>query len=88
MVWIHGGGFIAGSGKLYIPIHAMNDYDVIVVTINYRLGPLGFLTTGDEALPANLGLWDQLQALKWINENIEAFGGDPLKVTLDIVYKV
>jgi len=45
-----------------------------------RLGPLGFLTTGDEALPPNLGLWDQVEALKWVQKNIAEFGGDPEKV--------
>ncbi len=52
----------------------------MLVTINYRLGPLGFLTTVDDVLPANLGMWDQRTALQWVQKNIRAFGGDPDKV--------
>ena len=52
----------------------------ILVTINYRLGVLGFLSTSDDVMPGNLGLWDQNLALKWIQNNIEDFGGDPTKV--------
>ncbi|XP_071481688.1 acetylcholinesterase-like [Diadema antillarum] len=84
MVWIHGGGFLFGAGSipkiLPIPLAAMND--VIVVTFNYRLGFMGFLSTGDEEMPANLGLLDQRQVLLWVQENIEAFGGDPSRVTI------
>merc|ERR1711962_23589 len=56
--------------------------DVIIVTINYRLGVLGFLTTGDEALPGNVGLMDQVLALQWIKKNIGAFGGDSERITV------
>lgn len=52
----------------------------VLVTINYRLGPLGFLSTGNDEFPGNLGLWDQRLALQWIQRNIEAFGGDKNKV--------
>nr|XP_054762955.1 cholinesterase 1-like [Lytechinus pictus] len=84
MMWIHGGGYHIGRGsfpgQLPVPLVAFND--VIVVTINYRLGALGFMTTGDGSIPANIGLLDQRQALIWIQDNIEAFGGDPTRVTI------
>ncbi|XP_049777138.1 venom carboxylesterase-6-like [Schistocerca cancellata] len=81
MVWIHGGGFMQGSATTY-EYGYLIDYDVVVVSINYRLGPLGFLSTGDEASPGNYGLKDQVAALRWVKENIEAFGGDPGSVTI------
>ncbi|VDK33110.1 unnamed protein product, partial [Anisakis simplex] len=55
---------------------------IIVVTFNYRVGFLGFLSTGEGPLPGNLGLWDQTEALVFVSENIPAFGGDPRRVTL------
>lgn len=81
MVWIHGGGFVTGSGSL--PFYACDtfarDGDVVAISLNYRLGPLGFLTgVGD----ANVWLTDQLAALHWIVANVAAFGGDPARVTL------
>ncbi|XP_050297427.1 juvenile hormone esterase-like [Anthonomus grandis grandis] len=83
MFWIYGGGFRAGSGifKFYGPQNFM-DENVILVTFNYRLGPLGFLSTGDNIISGNAGLKDQLLALKWVQNNIENFGGDPDKVTI------
>ncbi|XP_022105612.1 cholinesterase 1-like [Acanthaster planci] len=84
MVWIHGGGFTAGSAVLatYSGLPLVSVGDVIVVTINYRLNVFGFLTTGGEALPGNLGLLDQVKALEWIKENIGAFGGDSNRITI------
>ncbi|CAG9839705.1 unnamed protein product [Diabrotica balteata] len=81
--WIPGGAFMVGSGQIssYNP-RFLIDYDIIVVTINYRLGALGFLTTLDETIPGNLGLKDQLLALKWVHDHIHQFGGDPHKVTV------
>nr|AHJ81323.1 carboxylesterase [Locusta migratoria] len=83
MVWIHGGAFVAGSGNtdLYGPEHLL-EHDVVLVTINYRLGVLGFLSTGDEVVPGNAGLKDQVMALKWVKNNIANFGGDPQNVTI------
>ncbi|XP_070172352.1 carboxylic ester hydrolase-like [Polyergus mexicanus] len=81
LFWIHGGAFQFGSGILYNAKYLM-DSDVILVTINYRLGPMGFLSTEDEVIPGNMGLKDQSMALRWVSENIEWFGGDPNKVTL------
>lgn len=89
MVWIHGGGFTLGSSSqpLYDGARLAGRGDVVVVTLNYRLGALGFLRLADLTggrLPAtgNEGLLDQLTALKWVQENIAEFGGDPGKVTV------
>ena len=81
MFYIHGGGFVVGSGILASGL-GLCTYGVVVVTIQYRLGPLGFMSTGDANSPGNYGMLDQVQALKWVNENIENFGGDPNKVTI------
>ena len=53
----------------------------VLVTINYRLGAFGFLSTNDEVIEGNQGFWDQVEALKWVQKNIKHFGGDPNKVT-------
>lgn len=79
--WIHGGAFQFGSG-MYAGAKFLMDRDVVLVTINYRLGPLGFLSTEDEIVPGNMGLKDQNMALRWVSENIEWFGGNPQKITL------
>ncbi|TRY61736.1 hypothetical protein TCAL_13366, partial [Tigriopus californicus] len=83
MVWIHGGSFNSGAAtpRVYGPEFLL-DKDVVLVTINYRLGPLGFLSNGKDDFPGNLGLWDQRLALQWIQKNIAVFGGDKNKVTL------
>ncbi|XP_043467738.1 juvenile hormone esterase-like [Leptopilina heterotoma] len=81
MVFIHGGSFLIGSGNMYGAQYLLQK-DIILVTFNYRLGILGFLTTADEVAPGNFGLKDQVLALKWIQKNIRSFGGDPRKVTL------
>lgn len=85
MVWIHGGGFTGGSGSgaWYNGAHLARRGDVVVVTINYRLGALGFLYHPEfgEA-PANFGLLDQVAALRWVRDEIAAFGGDPANVTI------
>lgn len=83
MVWIHGGSFASGSGDswVYGPDHLVND-NVLVVTINYRLGVLGFLGTGDGAAQGNYGMKDMVEALRWVRNNIGAFGGDPNRVTV------
>jgi len=85
MVWIHGGGFDMGSGNgetdIYGPGYFL-DRDIVLVTINYRLGVFGFLSTGDAKAPGNYGLLDQTLALKWVQEHIRSFGGDPDSVTI------
>ncbi|KAG7171403.1 Venom carboxylesterase-6-like 11 [Homarus americanus] len=81
MVYIHGGAFILGSMIGCGPLPLLNK-DVVLVAIQYRLGVLGFLSTEDEVLPGNLGLKDQTVALRWVQENIRSFGGDPEKVTI------
>jgi len=83
MVWIHGGGLITGSNiAAFYGASPYIDRDVLLVSINYRLGPLGFHSLGDEKVPGNAGLRDQALALKWISENIADFGGDSGRVTI------
>lgn len=85
LVYIHGGGFELGSSIEYGYMH-MSEHlvsrEIIFVSFHYRLGFLGFLSTGDRRLPGNLGLWDQTMALQFIHDNIAAFGGDPQRITV------
>lgn len=80
--YIHGGGFTFGSGQTIAPDYLMARKDIVFVSINYRLGPLGFLSSEDDVIPGNFGLKDQVLALRWVNENIERFGGDRNKITV------
>jgi para-nitrobenzyl esterase len=91
MVWIHGGAFVFGAGHL--PVYdgsALARRGAVVVTLNYRLGPLGYFvhpaldreSGGGSAAAANFGLLDQIAALRWVQDNIAAFGGDPGRVTI------
>ncbi|KAH7934412.1 acetylcholinesterase [Rhipicephalus sanguineus] len=84
LVWIHGGGFSYGSANqaLYSAVVLTALTDVLVVSINYRLGILGFLNAYSPEAPGNVGLLDQVMALKWVKRNIEFFGGDPQRVTI------
>ncbi|XP_046695790.1 LOW QUALITY PROTEIN: neuroligin 4 X-linked b [Silurus meridionalis] len=82
MVYIHGGSYVEGTANVIDGSVLASYGDVIVVTINYRLGVLGFLSTGDQAAKGNYGLLDQIQALRWVKENIQAFNGDPRRVTI------
>ena len=85
MVWIHGGAFANGSADLYDARWLATKGDIVVVTINYRLGALGFLAhpaLGPPGDVGNYGLADQQAALRWVRDNIAAFGGDPGKVTI------
>ncbi|XP_011056898.1 PREDICTED: esterase E4-like [Acromyrmex echinatior] len=83
MVWIHGGGYFLGSGNpnWYGPDHFMQE-DVILVTMNFRLSSLGFLTLNDNVITGNQALKDVTLALKWIKKNIITFGGDPENITI------
>ena len=91
MVYLHGGAFTIGSGANYDPSRLAAEQDRVVVTVNFRLGALGWLAHpgfnaegegGDRNLGGNWGLMDQQAALRWVQGNIAAFGGDPLDVTL------
>ncbi|MCL6517956.1 carboxylesterase/lipase family protein [Alicyclobacillus sp.] len=88
MVWIHGGAYVSGSGSVnWYDGTSFAQQGVVLVTINYRLGALGFLYLGDLFGPqyhtsSNLGLQDQVAALRWVHDNIAAFGGDPNQVTI------
>jgi carboxylesterase type B len=84
MVFIHGGAFLYGAG--FLPAHdgawLAASGDVVVVTLNCRLGALGLLATSELGLTGNYGILDQRKALRWVAHNIAAFGGDPRRVTL------
>lgn len=89
LVWIHGGSFTTGAGAIpwYDGSRLAARGDVVVVTLNYRLGALGFLHLGDLGGEAwagsgNTGLLDQVAALGWVRDNVAAFGGDPERVTV------
>jgi len=90
MVWIHGGGFVMGSGsyEMYRGANLAAQHEVVVVTINYRVGPLSFLALPELAREdpngstGNYGLFDQIAALQWVHDNIAGFGGDPDNVTI------
>ncbi|OBH27360.1 carboxylesterase [Mycobacterium sp. E342] len=89
MVWLHGGAYVLGSGSqaLYDGRRLVSGGDVVVVTVNYRVGALGFMdlssfTTSRRRFDSNVGLRDVLAALTWVRDNVAAFGGDPRNVTL------
>ncbi|WPB81393.1 carboxylesterase/lipase family protein [Archangium violaceum] len=85
MVWLHGGGFVEGSGSasLYDGTALSRRGDVVVVTLNHRLGALGYLYTGAANTPSgNAGMLDIVAALEWVRDNIASFGGDPGNVTI------
>ena len=84
MVWVHGGGWIyeGTEDPLYSGEHLAARGDVVVVSMEYRLGIFGFSHFGDIAGSGNAGLLDQKLALEWVRDHIEAFGGDPNDVTL------
>ncbi|KAE8608878.1 hypothetical protein XENTR_v10011643 [Xenopus tropicalis] len=82
MVFIHGGGLVLGCASLYDGSALCAYEDVVMVSMQYRLGLLGFLSTSDKEAQGNLGFMDQVAALQWVQDNIKAFGGDPQSVTI------
>jgi para-nitrobenzyl esterase len=89
MVWLHGGAYVLGSASqpLYDGTRLVSGGHVVLVTVNYRLGALGFLdlssfSTARRRFDSNIGLHDVLAALRWVRDNIAAFGGDPERVTV------
>lgn len=82
MVWFHGGAFVIGQSSIYDASNLSGFGNVVVVTANYRLGPIGFLATDDDTSKGNYGLWDQRMVIQWVHDNIASFGGDPHRVTL------
>nr|XP_051702868.1 cocaine esterase-like isoform X4 [Oryctolagus cuniculus]XP_051702870.1 cocaine esterase-like isoform X6 [Oryctolagus cuniculus] len=82
MVWIHGGGMTLGMASMYDGSALAAFEDVVVVTIQYRLGVLGFFSTGDQHAAGNWGYLDQVAALRWVQQNIAHFGGNPGRVTI------
>ncbi|XP_050097903.1 juvenile hormone esterase-like [Anopheles aquasalis] len=84
MVYIHGGGYFYGSAdpQLFGPERILATQRVLLVTIQYRLGVFGFLSTGDTVVPGNAGMHDQVLALKWVQRHIRPFGGNPDQVTI------
>ncbi|KAK7899550.1 hypothetical protein WMY93_020403 [Mugilogobius chulae] len=90
MVYLFGGAFLLGASNdveflgqsLYDGEELAHRGNVIVVTVNYRVGTLGFLSSGDQRMPGNYGLWDQHAAISWVKRNIERFGGNPDNMTI------
>ncbi|CAG9768327.1 unnamed protein product [Ceutorhynchus assimilis] len=83
MVFFHGGGWLCGGGNtMWYGPDILLDRDIVLVVTNYRLGALGFLSTGDKVVPGNNGLKDQNLALRWVQANIKYFGGNPKIVTI------
>ncbi|XP_013857896.1 bile salt-activated lipase [Austrofundulus limnaeus] len=90
MVWIYGGAFLLGGSMganfldnyLYSGQEIADRGNVIVVTLGYRVGSLGFMSTGDSKMPGNYGLWDQHAAIAWVHRNIRSFGGNPDNITI------
>ena len=90
MMWVHGGGNTVGSAVMYDPSLLADTHNVIVVTVQYRMGPLGWFRhpslfndgSSQEERSGNFGTLDNIMALKWINKNVEQFGGDPNNVTI------
>lgn len=82
LVYIHGGAYEFGQGQTFHGPEYLLDEKIVLVSINYRLGPFGFLSFEDEELPGNMGMKDQQLALTWVKENIAFFGGHPKKVTI------
>ncbi|XP_014285496.1 carboxylic ester hydrolase [Halyomorpha halys] len=81
LVYMHPGGYMMGTGNVFGPRYLL-DYNLVLVTFNYRLGILGFLSTEDSVVPGNMGLKDQVAVLRWVQLNIQAFGGNPQEVTI------
>ncbi|KAI6207332.1 Carboxylic ester hydrolase [Aphelenchoides fujianensis] len=85
LVFIHGGGFCSGSASQFGYENVSDNFvsqGIVVITLQYRLGMMGFFSTGDKEMPGNMGLWDQREALIWVQKNVAKFGGDPNRVTL------
>ncbi|XP_076428125.1 pyrethroid hydrolase Ces2e-like [Peromyscus maniculatus bairdii] len=82
MVWIHGGALVVGMASMYDGSTLAATEDVVVVNIQYRLGVLGFFSTGDQHARGNWGYLDQVAALRWVQQNIAHFGGNPDQVTI------
>ncbi|XP_064471268.1 acetylcholinesterase-1-like isoform X3 [Ornithodoros turicata] len=83
-IFLFGGSFAIGDGGffMYDGLNFVASTDVVYVTLNYRLGLFGFLYAGTDEAPGNVGLFDQLMALKWVKDNIKSFGGNPEEITL------
>lgn len=82
MVWIHGGGFRYDSSAPYDPKTIVTETQVVFVSIQYRLNIFGYMYLNNTDAPGNMGMLDQVMALKWIKNNIQSFGGDPSRITL------
>jgi len=82
MFWVYGGAFLIGATDMYPGEELAVNGKVIVVSVSYRVGVVGFLSTGNRAAEGNWGLWDQVEGLQWVQENIERFGGDKNRVTI------